>query len=246
MISTRAHVISAVIWGLSLLGASSASRGDTNAGSSVYGSARVVSDYVYRSYSRSGDKPAVQGQVSMRAGSRGFVGFGVSSVDLGDAAIEASPYVGVTLFSNDDWRAIAMAAGYLYNQEVATGRAGHFVEPSASLFYRGMASIKAGVAADLYGFGRSVPYLEVAGSYPVSDVTKLGVGLGYEHMKALSGADYAYWNAGATHYFSPHWAIDLRYHGTSGANHGGEPASRTFFEPIEIGNRLILSVSFGF
>lgn len=211
----------------------------------VEGTLRALSDYVYRSYSKSADEPVWQAQAWHLLPAGGFAGLGASRVNLGRADLELAPYVGMSFAPAVDWRVIGNLVGYLY-EHTSGNSPGHYAEPSLTVQFRDAATFKAGVALDLYGFGESVPYLETAARYPLTDITNVSGTIGYEHVRALSGDDYGYWNLGVTHYLTPRWALDLRYHGARGVNHGGAGTRHGFMERMEIGDRIVLGVSFGF
>lgn len=211
----------------------------------VDGTVRVVSDYLYRSYSKSGDAPAPQLQVWRTLPAGAFLGLGVSRVELGDADIEFAPYAGFGWTATPDLRLIATVAGYLYEADLAD-RPGHYVEPSVALRLRDQGGLRIGWAVDLYGLGSSVPYAEANWRMPFSDVTSASLTAGYEHTAAITGDDYGYWNAGVTHYPTPRWALDVRYHGSAGVARRAASPQAAFLEPMEIGHRVVFSVSFGF
>ena len=212
----------------------------------VNGSMRVLTDYVYRSYSLSSGGAAIQGQVSALFAPRWFAGLGASSVAVGDATLEITPYVGVNLFRNADWRISATLGGYLYDGTLG-GHAGHYAAPSTTISYRDVAALHLGVAVNEYGFDESACHIEGTVRYPLNDVSQIDASLGHDGTRALAGADYLYWNLGVTHYLSSHWALDLRYYGSrSTSDLPLNTQGHDFFDAMEIRDRVVFSASFGF
>ncbi len=209
------------------------------------GVARVVTDYIYRNYSRSADQPALQVQYARPLNARFSAGVGISTVNFDDARWELTAYVSGIAWARDDWRLVMTAAGYFYDGEML-GNAAHYAEPSAVLWYGDNLSLKVGSAIDLYGLGESSVYTELAGRYPLSDMTSIGAAAGFERLHAVDGEDHTYWNLGLTHYFTARLALDLRYYGSRSVFPDRHTAGADLLEPRGIRDRVVLGVSVSF
>lgn len=211
----------------------------------VHGFVRAVSDYVYRAYSKSADAPTLQGQVALTLPAGLHAGLAASLVDFGGAGFEANPYLGLTRALSRDWRLDWVLAGYWFNRAVFGQGSAHF-EPTMTLSFRDLARLRLGAAIEPYGASASTPYAEVGGSYPMTDVTTIASTFGYEHGRAVTGYDVAYWNLGVTHYVNPHCAVDLRYHDAKSIGAERPTLLHQALETTAIGARVVVSLSVGF
>ena len=176
--------------------------GAANAGDFTY-NLDVTSDYVFRGFSQTNAKPAVQGGIDYAKGMF-YAGTWASSVDFAngyelDLYAGVKPVVGKTSF---DFGVITYQYGETgFNATEAKAAVSHPL-------YKG--TIGAAFYDNLdYG---STFYYEVNGSYPLTDKLSVSGAVGEQ---ALSGAKYSTGNIGLTYAITPMWSLDARYSDTN-------------------------------
>lgn len=163
----------------------------------------VTSDYVFRGFSQTNAKPAVQGGIDYAKGLF-YAGTWASTVDFAngyelDLYAGVRPTLGKTSF---DFGAIT----YQYGE-----KGFNTTELKAAVshpFYKG--TIGAAYFNNV-GFG-STFYYEVNGSYPLTDKLSVSGAVGEQD---LTGIKYSTGNIGLTYAITPMWSLDARYSDTN-------------------------------
>ncbi len=163
----------------------------------------VTSDYVFRGFSQTNAKPAVQGGIDYAKGLF-YAGTWASSVDFAngyelDLYAGVKPVIGKTSF---DFGVVTYQYGETgFNATEAKAAVSHPL---------GKGTIGAAFYDNLdYG---STFYYEVNGSYPLTDKLSVSGAVGEQD---LTGAKYSTGNIGLTYALSPKWSIDARYSDTN-------------------------------
>ncbi len=216
-----------------------------------HGDIKLLSDYIYRGYSKSRGNPIVQAQVDYLDDAGWFAGVGLSQVrfddrlNVGRAEIEIKPYWGWSLPLSADWRAELLASGYIYDNKIFNHQA-DYAEVYASLHYQDWLSAKASMAPNAYQRHANVANYELNVRRDLLDVLQVSVGLGYSQAAALLEQDYFYWNAGASWFVASYLAIDLRYVDASLSAHPTSETHHYDFYPRQQDNKYLFSVTLGF
>jgi uncharacterized protein (TIGR02001 family) len=175
--------------------------------------AGVVSDYIYRGFSQTGEDPAIQGGVDVTYGSF-YGGAWASSVDFGDDTdAEFDLYGGYRTEAGGfalDFGVIA----YMYINP-PSGSEYNFVELKAAASRAiGPATLGAAVyySPDFYGADEQATYVEANAAYAIGSRWTLSGAVGHQSLDV--GDDYVTWNAGAAFALTDNIAVDVRYHDT--------------------------------
>jgi uncharacterized protein (TIGR02001 family) len=223
--------------------------GLTNGDTQYSASLKIMSNYVYRGYSKSRGHPAIQGNIDYEHRSGFFIGSWMSQVDFGDenfndrAHIEANPYAGVSLGLFENWRIDAALAGYLYDGKVYD-RTADYGEVFALLHFRDLVTARWEVSYDAYNRGRSIVDYAVDMRLPLTDTVEVSGGVGYEDANAVLGYESIYWNIGTTWFLHKHASVDLHYHNAH--RFGTQKYEVASFKLPTIGNHFVFSISIGF
>lgn len=215
-----------------------------------HGKLSVLSEYVYRGYSKSWGNPVVQGQLDYQDASGWFAGAAVSqaSFDGRDypehTDLEAKPFLGVHWPLGTDWRAELSAYGYIYDGDVFSKPA-DFVEFSAALHYQDWLSGKISVAPDAYQRQATVDY-ELNYRHDLTDTVQFSAGLGLYQADRLLGKNYLYWNLGASWFLDAHLVFDCRYVDVQLDGDYAAGSRPDAFHPKLLGSQLLLTLSVGF
>lgn len=217
-----------------------------------HGDLKLLTDYVYRGYSKSRGHPVVQAHADYQGNAGWFAGLGVSQVRFDDplnrerAEVELKPYLGWNLPLSSDWRAEFSVSGYLYDSKIF-GRDADYSEIYASLHYLDWLSARASIAPDAYQRGADVLNYELTYRRDLLDNVQFSSGLGYHQAGELLGRDYFYWNAGISWFATSYLAIDLRYVDVDlNAQHEAEPHLPDQFYPRQQDNNYLFSIILGF
>jgi len=196
----------------------------SHAGPSFSASAGVASDYLFRGVSRSGDRAEAFGSVDA-AFSDGYAGVWVSNAAFGApgqrtrAGAEIDAYAGW----RPEFRGYSLDIGAQYTAfaglpaaEVGEGYVEVHAKASRSI---GPVTGHLGLrySPDFFAHGGNAWYGEAQADYALAPDWTLSAGAGYqtvEHASALQRGEYAAWNAGVTHTFGDHVAVDVRYSDT--------------------------------
>lgn len=220
-------------------------------GAEWHGKVRLLSDYVYRGYSKSRGDPVGQGQFDYQNQSGWFAGLGVSPVALssvyykGTAEFEARPYTGWRLPITTDWQMAVAATGYIYDGTVFAQTA-DYAEYSAALHYQDSISAKISVAPNAYQRHATTVNYELDYRRDIADTVQVSASLAYAQMGQLLGQDYFYWNAGLSWFVTSSLSLDLRYVDTQLGGNYWANYHYGWFQPSPMANQYLLSMSLGF
>ena len=173
----------------------------------------VVSDYVFRGFSQTGEDPAIQGGVDLTSGSF-YAGAWASNVDFGDDTdAEVDLYGGYRTEAGGfalDFGVI----GYLYVGEPDGADYNYAEFKAAASRAVGPATFGAAVyySPDFFGIDDEATYAEVnAGFSPAPKWTVSGA-LGKQWLDVSD--DYTTWNVGVGYALTDNVGVDVRYHDT--------------------------------
>ena len=173
----------------------------------------VVSDYVFRGFSQTGEDPAIQGGVDLTSGSF-YGGAWASNVDFGDDTdAEVDLYGGYRTEAGGfalDFGVI----GYLY-AGAPDGADYNYAEFKAAASRAvGPATIGAAVyySPDFFGADEAATYADINGAFSPADKWTISGAVGQQWLDVTD--DYATWNAGVAYALTDNLAIDVRYHDT--------------------------------
>jgi uncharacterized protein (TIGR02001 family) len=223
-----------------------------------HGELSVLSDYVYRGYSKNRGHPLVQGHLDYEDDLGWFTGFGISQVSFDDRVnadhsdLEVKPYVGWGLSLTEDWKTDLSAVAYIYNDKVF-GRNADYAEFYASLHYQDWLSALVSVAPNAYQRHTTVLNYEANYRRDISDSVRFSAGLGFQQAKQLlelQQEGYFYWNAGVSWFVTPYLSLDLRYVDVNLNQPGGlvldDGDGADEFYPRLIESKYLLSITLGF
>lgn len=214
-----------------------------------HGTLTVMSNYVYRGYSKSNGKFAFQGNLDYEHDSGFYAGVSVAGVDFGDrgfgnaARVEIAPYLGWTCRISDDWRADGQWLRYWFDGDIA-GRRSDYNEFYLLIHYRDLISAHLSFSEDYYNQGRPYGNYEITARYPMTDYAQVSVLAGYSQTHHILDYDYVYWNAGLTFYYKA-FALDLRYTDALAAQ-SYQTAKYGYFDPVLIKPSWLFTLSAGF
>ena len=192
----------------------------------IHGTITGTTNYVYRMYSKSNNKPAIQANLDYQHPWGFYVGTTASSFDLGlsesetlfgisfdypdPARVEIVPYVGWSYKLADDWRVDLQYSRYLYDGLIF-GKEADYNEYYFFLHYKDVLSAQVSYLQDFYGIqGDSFNY-ELTGRYPLTDFLQFSATYGYAQTQEILLDDYQYWSIGLTGSYK-FISLDLRYH----------------------------------
>ncbi len=207
--------------------------------------ARVTSDYLSGSYSKSDGHPTIQGNVDYLGGAGIYAGTWVSAIDFGGASAEAITYAGAHRKFSEDFSGDLSLAGYWYDRQVFD-RTAHYGEVYSSLHFRDLATLGLSMAPDVYGRGHSATNLNLKLRLPITDVLQFNVGIGHEWASKAYDYDSLLWSLGTSWYLGRHLTIDLAWRGARQINEQPheEPVGKDLADLV-FDDRLVLSVSYG-
>ena len=209
------------------------------------GLARVVTDYLYRGYSKSDDRPSLQLHGGMTAGNGLYAGMWVNRVQLGTARWEGMPYLGWRRGLGADWQVEGTIAGYVYDDDLDAS-AGHYGEVYASVHYQDWLSARVSHAVDAYGFEGDAQDIDLKLRYPLSDVLQASASLGHAWFDEVAGYDVTHYSVGVARSLSSRITAELRWHGAFVGSERVTAPGHDFFERLLIDNRLAASISLSF
>lgn len=218
-----------------------------------HGELSVLSDYVYRGYTKNRSNPLVQAHIDYEGDSGWYAGVGVSQVSFDDrsnpeyADVEFKPYLGWTLPITNDWRADLAVTGYLYNDKVFAKDA-DYAEFYGSLHYLDWLSAKISVAPDAYQRHVTTLNYELNCRRDIFDSLQFSAGLGYYQPGELlhQTNDYFYWNAGVSWFATSYLSLDIRYVDVNLNRQNHLDPEQDEFYPRLLENKYLLSITLGF
>lgn len=215
-----------------------------------HGDIKLLSDYVYRGYSKSRGDPAMQGRIDYLSDTNWYAGLSVAQISFDDhlnidrAEIEIRPYIGSVLQLLPDWRAEFSVSGYLYDNKIFNHDA-NYAELYVSLHYQDWLSGRVSIAPNAYQRQANVANYELNYRRDLLDNVQLSAGLGYNQAHALLGQNYFYWNIGSSWFVTSYLAIDIRYVDTALKPHHTEIHQEDFY-PRQQDNQYLFSITMGF
>ena len=204
------------VLGLALIAAS----GGVQAGG-LSGSLTLTSDYVFRGFTQTDEKPALQGGLEYEADSGFYVGTWGSSISwLSDSdpdvssQLELDGYIG---YRNQLSDTISFDVGALYYGYPGSYPAG-FNDPDTVELYAGLGigifSVKYSYAVtDLFGVEDSdgSSYLEGGVDWGFADTWSLGLHAGKQFISGAHGDDYIDWSVGINKTFANDFDVGVTY-----------------------------------
>jgi len=196
------------------------------------GNLALTTDYVFRGYTQTSEKLAVQGGLDWEGAEGWHLGVWGSRLDFGagdDAFVEVDLYGGYSWQIND----VGYDLGLIYYAYPgADSDSGYdFVEVYAGLGYDFDAlSMSAAVHFTPDNFGETGEgwYLTGGLGAPLSDALSVDANIGFSQVTPDFGEDYLDWNAGLSYSIS-RFALDLRYYETDAPKCAGSCDSRIVF-----------------
>jgi len=216
-----------------------------------HGNIKLLSDYIYRGYSKSRGNPVVQAQIDYQNDAGWFGGLGVSQVRFDDqkntdrAEIEIKPYLGRSFPLGADLRTELSASGYIFDHKIFNQTA-NYAEFFASLHYQDWLSAIFSVAPDAYQRHSDVMNYQLNYRRDLLDTVQFSSGLGYSQSAKLLGQNYVYWNAGFTWFATSYLSIDLRYVDAALKPQQEPDEHQDEFYPRPQDHRYLFSITAGF
>ncbi|QPK63374.1 hypothetical protein IVG45_21660 [Methylomonas sp. LL1] len=226
--------------------------GTSSAIAEWHGELSVLSDYIYRGYSKNRGNPLLQGHLDYEADAGWYAGMGLSQVSFDDrhdadhADLEIKPYLGWTLPLTSDWKTELSVTGYIYNDKVFAHDS-DYVEFYASLHYRDWLSARVSVAPNAYQRDVTTVNYELNYRHDILDTVQFSAGLGYYQAKKLLELedDYFYWNAGVSWFLTSYLSLDVRYVDVN-LDQRNYQENHDEFYPRLLENKYLLSLTLGF
>ncbi len=211
-----------------------------------------TTNYIYRSYTKSDNKPAARFNIDFEHSIGVFSGVTFSNVDFADKGFqnrsywELTPYVGFSFPLNDSFRLETQWLRYIYDNHVF-GRDADYNEFYFFLHYDDLISARVSFSEDFWNQNAAATDVGLTFRYSMIDTLQFSSGVGYSFYESALEYDYAYWNAGLT-YFTKYAAFDLRYadskqvsvHSSDYHYHDNQ------LELMPIDTTVVFSVSIGF
>ena len=173
----------------------------------------VVSDYVFRGFSQTGEDPAIQGGVDLTSGAF-YAGAWASNVDFGDDTdAEIDVYGGYRTEAGGfalDFGVI----GYLYAGEPDGADYNYAEFKAAASRAVGPATFGAAVyySPDFFGVDDEATYAEVNAAFSPADKWTISGAVGKQWLNVTD--DYTTWNAGVGYALTDKIGVDVRYYDT--------------------------------
>ena len=223
----------------------------------IHGTITGTTNYIYRMYSKSNGKPAIQGNLDYQHSSGFYTGVSVSNFDIGpsealpdtvfpdSAQVEFVPYAGWAFKLPYDFRLDFQYSRYLFDGEIYT-KPGEYNEFYAFLHYKDLLTLQVSASDDFYQIGGPAYFYEITGRYPINEYLEVSAGFGYSQAKEVLLADYKYWNAGVTGRYK-FLAMDLRYYDAREVSFGDDIDQALLPDhPETLKATVVFSISIGF
>lgn len=212
-----------------------------------------TTNYVWRMYSKSNNKPALQANLDYQHELGFYTGVTASYFSIGPSEVDPSipfkepnveiiPYVGWSFKLADDWRLDLQYSSYFYDEKVYAKPA-DYDEYYFFIHYKDLLSFQASYAQDFYGLTGDAFFYEGTARYPVTDFLEASGTFGYANTKSVLTTDYPYWNIGLTARYK-FIALDLRYYEASEMNGSGD--LDLLDHPFTQKGTIVFSLSAGF
>ena len=215
------------------------------------GSLTGTTDHIWRGYSKSDKKPAIQANIDYEFKSGIYLGTVASSVNFSDngfksrSNVEFRPYLGWAYKLSDDWRFNTEWTRYIYNGKIF----GEKVDYNEFYFYghfRDLLSANFSFSENGYQQGHMSFNYEITGRYPITDSVEISGTLGYSNQLKILGYDFLYQSVGLTWHVLRNLGVDIRYYKGQEFEPKNEPVLHWQFRPQVIDNRFVFSVTVGF
>ncbi len=215
------------------------------------GSVTGATDQIWRGYSKSDRKLAIQANIDYEFKSGIYLGTFVSTVNFADngfanrSNVEFKPYLGWAYELSDDWRFNTEWTRYIYDGKIF----GEKVDYNEFYFYghfRDLLSVNFGFSENGYQQGHMSFNYEITGRYPITDSVEISGTLGYSDQKKVLGYDYLYQNLGLTWHILRNMGVDIRYYRGQEFEDKNESSSRWEFDADVIDDRFVFSITVGF
>jgi uncharacterized protein (TIGR02001 family) len=225
----------------------------------IHGTITGTTNYVWRMYSKSNNKPAIQANLDYQHSIGFYTGVTVSSFNLGPselefpdfpfnfpnlAQVEFIPYIGWSFKFADDWRIDLQYSRYMYDGSIYSIKNGDYSEFYLFLHFKDFLTAQASYAVDFYGIKSDSFFYEATGRYPITDFLQISGTWGYAQTKNVLLDDYEYWNIGFTGTYK-FISLDLRYHDARELGLG-DPFLIPSDHPNTLKGTIVFSVSVGF
>ena len=215
------------------------------------GSLTGTTDYMWRGYSKSDGKPALQVNLDYELRSGFYIGSFASFVDFADEGfkdqsnIELRPYLGWAYKLSDDWQFNTEWVRYIYDGRIF----GEKVDYNEFYFfghYRDLLTANFSFSEDGYQQNHATFNYEITGRYPINDSIEISSMFGYSNQKEVLHYDYYYWNIGLAWHVSHNLGFDVRYYNGDIFGSDKEISSGWQFDPHIARNRVVFSFTVGF
>jgi uncharacterized protein (TIGR02001 family) len=199
----------------------------------------VTSDYVFRGFSQSAEKPAVQGGIDLTYGIF-YAGVWASNIDFGETGAGrniATTEVDLVAGIKPKWGPLTFDFGaiyYIYPSAFDPGLELNYVEVKAGVSYEPWKGATysstvfyspeyTGKTGDVWtfesAFSQVLPALgPVTPTFSALLGYQIGDSAAYSALIADGDDSYYYWNAGVSFAFHERFSIDVRYWGTSNSD----------------------------
>jgi uncharacterized protein (TIGR02001 family) len=152
------------------------------------GDVALTSDYIYRGFSESNDKPAAQLDLHGSLASGTFAGVWVSSMDQNHrpyAAVDLEEYLGQRFDLNSEWNTSVLVTNYSY-QGGHQGYSYDYQQLSASVSWLDRWSLMVSAIPNAVRYWGNYDY----GRYPAYDAETSGQWILYRGLSVTAGAGY--------------------------------------------------------
>lgn len=211
-----------------------------------------ATDYIWRGYSKSDGKPALQASIDYEFNSGIYLGSFASAVNFADhgfdnrSTAEFRPYLGFAYKLSDDLRFNTAWTRYIYDGKIF-GQVSDYNEFYLYGHFRDLLTVNLNFSENSYQQNHMSFNSEITGRYPITDSIEISSTFGYNDQRKVLRYDYLYWTSGLTVHFSRNIGIDVRYYGGSYASSEKEASfSQWQFHPHVVDNRVVFSITVGF
>jgi len=212
---------------------------------------RGTTNYTWRGFTKSADKPAVQASIDYEHSSGVYLGSLASTVNFKDRGfddrsnVEVVPYLGWSFPVKDDWRADLQVQRYIYDGKVFNNES-DYNEIYGFLHFQDTFSARVSFSPDYYDREHAAADLAFIGRYTLTETLNVSSGIGYSLTRDVLEYDYLYWNIGMSWYHR-YVALDLRYVQSAFFNEMEDVDKDPWrFEPERISATVVFTVTFGF